>query len=138
MKLTTDQRSLPRRLALLGFSSYAEYLDSEHWKSVRARYRASKVPDYCARCGGPGENLHHKTYERLGREWLRDLVLLCRPHHEAVHRHQREQMENGTYRGLAAATRDVVNGPRKPRRPKKKPADSKASFLAWYRRRAFS
>lgn len=45
-------------------------------QSWRAKYR-------CEACGqGPPLELHHKTYDRLGRERIADLELLCRGCHE--------------------------------------------------------
>lgn len=37
-------------------------------------------------CGSKGNlQLHHRTYKRLGREHLSDLVPLCKIHHEQAH-----------------------------------------------------
>ena len=39
----------------------------------------------CERCGHPHSlELHHKTYERLGRELTSDLEVLCRRCHESA------------------------------------------------------
>lgn len=73
------------RLHALGFSSYAEYLNSDHWHNFRKAYRESGRPRVCAVCGASPIQLHHHTYDRLGREPLDDVTPLCRPHHEAVH-----------------------------------------------------
>ncbi len=73
------------RLSPLGFTNYAEYLASEHWQDVRRLYRESDRPQRC-RCGARGAHLHHLTYERLGAELLTDLLLLCQPCHERIHR----------------------------------------------------
>jgi hypothetical protein len=35
--------SIPSRLAELGFASYREYLASDHWADVRARFSRSKL-----------------------------------------------------------------------------------------------
>lgn len=64
---------------------YAAYLRSEHWRDVKARYRASNLPQTCTVCGDPKVALHHRTYQRLGRERLTDLVPLCREHHVKAH-----------------------------------------------------
>lgn len=46
------------------------------------------VAERLASGDGPYD-LHHRTYVRLGCERLRDLVPLCRRHHEALHAYQR-------------------------------------------------
>lgn len=63
------------------------YLQSAHWAQTRERYEAdARAPHCCAVCGAPRYELHHRTYERLGAEQTRDLMALCRQHHEALHR----------------------------------------------------
>lgn len=85
-----------RKLAELGFSTYAEYLESPHWKSLRALYfKKVQPPEVCNRCRvlfwaselvyGSQLNLHHKTYERLGAEEFSDLEPVCRRCHELEH-----------------------------------------------------
>lgn len=71
---------LPRR-------EYHRYLSSPKWQEVRRRFWQSKLPKCCYVCSIKNVpfDLHHKTYRRLGRERLTDLVLLCRPCHEQVH-----------------------------------------------------
>lgn len=68
--------------------TYQEYLRSEHWKDVRARYWASKLHNRtCYVCGSAkGLEVHHRSYRRIGREKLHDLCLLCRSCHEQTHR----------------------------------------------------
>src|SRR5690348_9129199 len=73
------------RLRSVGFSSYADYLKSDHWREFKVKYRASGASVWCAVCGGGGIQLHHHTYERLGCELPTDVTPLCRGHHEAVH-----------------------------------------------------
>lgn len=67
---------------------YLDYINSPEWHSVRERYFASSLPQVCWCCDKPresGYHLHHKTYLRLGREYLSDLVLLCKLHHDQLH-----------------------------------------------------
>lgn len=65
--------------------TYREYLASDHWKELRARYYA-RYPRQCKACGATRDiQLHHRTYKRLGKEWLMDLVPLCAEHHKALH-----------------------------------------------------
>jgi len=73
------------RLRHLGFSSYADYLSSTHWAEFRQKYFLSQRPKTCLVCGDGRIQLHHVTYERLGQEKLKDVVPLCRKHHEDVH-----------------------------------------------------
>lgn len=61
------------------------YLASPRWAMKKDAYRASGRPQACLMCGAERVDLHHRTYKRLGRERLTDLVPLCRTHHEAVH-----------------------------------------------------
>ena len=67
--------------------SYSDYLKSDHWRLLKARYWKSKMPKVCGRCGsraGPYD-MHHKTYKRMGREHLKDITPLCRGCHQATH-----------------------------------------------------
>ncbi len=79
-------RNTPERIAYLRSLPYDEYLRTEWWQ--RLRIAALKRANYrCfngARHRGP-LNVHHLTYERLGTELDRDLQVLCRKCHEAVH-----------------------------------------------------
>lgn len=77
-----------RRLRDLGYDSYADYLRSEHWAATKARYAASALPKGCWVCGHCPADLHHRTYARLGREHLPDLLPLCRKHHQQTHEHE--------------------------------------------------
>lgn len=73
------------KLSALGFASYADYLNSAQWRTVRQRYFASDLPQDCM-CGA-SENLqlHHLTYERAGAEQLTDLTPLCAQCHVMIH-----------------------------------------------------
>ena len=68
-------------------SEYREYLQSEHWKDVKRRFRKSKLATgRCYICGSGGRlDIHHKSYKRLGKERLNDLIELCRDCHSMVH-----------------------------------------------------
>lgn len=71
-------------------SSYAAYLHSDHWKNLRKE--TLEVTTSCERCSMPrwlaaivydqDLHVHHKTYERVGREDSRDLEVLCRRCHD--------------------------------------------------------
>lgn len=65
--------------------NYYDYLRTPAWEQVRedalarARYR-------CQTCNSPDDlHVHHRTYERLGKERPDDVVALCRTCHNAVH-----------------------------------------------------
>ncbi len=72
-------------LKRLGFATYREYLTSDHWRDVKARYAASDLPKFCIGCSAPYQVLHHRTYTRLGKEMLLDFVPLCHGCHEKIH-----------------------------------------------------
>jgi hypothetical protein len=63
------------RLRRLGFKDYDAYLRSPQWASLKARYRASDLPQACVLCDEELVQLHHVTYERVGEE-LTDLAPL--------------------------------------------------------------
>ncbi len=69
------------------FSSYAEYLESETWRSKREEIfeRANGIcekPD----CPHPLEDVHHIWYPHVwGKEPLTALIGLCRQHHQNEH-----------------------------------------------------
>jgi len=68
--------------------TYQQYLQSEHWQDVRKRYWKSKLYNGgCYACGAKNKplQLHHKTYKRIGKERLNDLLLLCADCHKASH-----------------------------------------------------
>lgn len=67
--------------------TYQDYLQSEHWKLLKQRYKASRLHQFCISCG-TYENLdmHHKTYKRIGCEYLGDLTPLCRNCHTNTHK----------------------------------------------------
>jgi hypothetical protein len=84
------QVTFKERLANLGFDSYDDYLRSDHWQEFRKRYRESHLPQSCLGCRSARYELHHHTYERLGKEILMDVMPLCRDCHEKVHRYAKE------------------------------------------------
>lgn len=77
----------PEQVAALRSLDYREgYLHTEQWKRTREETIAA-CGHSCQRCGDHQRSLdvHHLTYERLGAEEPRDLVVLCRRCHQAVH-----------------------------------------------------
>lgn len=69
------------------WNNYSEYLQTLHWKKIRETY--FNDPDTLKKCYvcdyGGNLQLHHKNYERLGRELLTDLLPLCKHCHKNVH-----------------------------------------------------
>ena len=73
--------------------TYQQYLASDHWQELRRRVWASPMHKRrCYACGAKERlEVHHKTYKRIGHEWLMDLCLMCRDCHQAAH----DQEKNG-------------------------------------------
>lgn len=65
---------------------YREYLRSPEWLA-RRQWKLDEAEGRCQICnaGGDGLEVHHRTYERLGRERQADLVVLCPGCHEKFH-----------------------------------------------------
>ena len=87
--LAWSLRRLERRLA------YRDYMASPRWFARRKRWAAELAARHtaapgCAVCGGAWslsrDDLHHRSYVRLGHEADEDLVALCRPCHREVDR----------------------------------------------------
>lgn len=96
-----------QRLMKMGFQSYGAYLSSEFWVEAKRRWRQAGLPRQCAVCGSNAYQLHHITYERLGREKPGDLLPLCHDHHRAVHAAERDRAPGSsalTIRQVVAAT----------------------------------
>lgn len=69
-------------------STYAEYLTTKHWRILRMRV-ALRERFYCEKCKRRiwiDFQIHHKTYKRIGKEWLKDLMFLCVDCHKAIHK----------------------------------------------------
>jgi hypothetical protein len=72
-------------LAILLSMPYKEYLQTEHWQMLRKS--ALRRSGYsCELCSSRSSlNVHHKTYERRGREYASDLTVLCYNCHAKFH-----------------------------------------------------
>lgn len=75
--------------------AYATWMGSPDWRARRRAWLEAFVARHgaeprCAACGGPWSlehgDLHHRTDDRLGAEADSDLLPLCRPCHDALHR----------------------------------------------------
>jgi hypothetical protein len=91
----TGVMSIPGRLQALGYETYRGYLKSTHWADVRSRFFRSKLVSRTTEgricCGACGKcdvrlSVHHRTYKRLGREWMMDLMMVCDDCHSEVHK----------------------------------------------------
>jgi 5-methylcytosine-specific restriction endonuclease McrA len=67
--------------------TYREYLKSAHWQSLRERKKTRDADRRkCLICKETQSlHLHHKTYKRLGKEYLGDVIWLCKDCHYLVH-----------------------------------------------------
>ena len=60
---------------------YKRHIGSKQWRTTKQRLLLERGAQ-CQRCGrGPPLTLHHKTYERFGRERDDDLELVCEECH---------------------------------------------------------
>lgn len=59
-----------------------------YWFNLRdhARSRGCGKCEYCQR--RPARALHHRTYEREGRERLEDVMMVCDSCHDLIHGHK--------------------------------------------------
>ena len=67
-------------------SQYVDYLKSREWQELRRlvfRFYGGR----CALNARHTKHLetHHRTYERLGRERVDDIIVLCRDCHQRYH-----------------------------------------------------
>ena len=74
------------KLIIFDFKKYEEYLKSEIWKESRKRFisKQKKLECFCCKLN-TNLQVHHRTYARLGKEYLTDLVLLCGDCHKKTH-----------------------------------------------------
>lgn len=99
---STNTVSFRVKLRKLGYTSYRDYLASDHWRALRRAYCEAGLPQCCLACGSPWFQLHHRTYTRLGREQLGDLLPLCGDCHTKVHEYER------THRTTIQATHKIL------------------------------
>lgn len=82
-QLTNEMFPLLHNLAS---NDYKHYLQSTHWRQL-SRRKKQESNYTCEICHHKGEiHVHHKTYERLGRELLSDLMSLCKYCHKIIHK----------------------------------------------------
>ena len=71
--------------------NYKDYLKTEHWKILKTNYHLSVLPQKCLVCGNEKFELHHRSYVRLGKELLLDLIPLCRNCHYKIHEYLKKE-----------------------------------------------
>ncbi len=65
---------------------YRDYLHTDEWQQ-RRRFLFRRVGYRCQICnGGSRLEVHHRTYDRLGKERVDDLTVLCDECHRAFHK----------------------------------------------------
>ena len=83
-----EYKLMKNNLCSMGFESYSEYLLSDWWIDKRQAIFVVKKKR-CQLCGSKKKvSIHHKTYEHLGNEPLKDLMILCGVCHEHEHNRQ--------------------------------------------------
>lgn len=78
---------------------YNKYMQSSQWKRLR-EYKIEQAQYACEWCGitkwSVPLEVHHRTYKRLGRERLDDLLVLCKECHEKAHGGTKKSKPNST------------------------------------------
>lgn len=65
---------------------YDEYMNSKQWRRIR-KWVLTFWGNKCALCTSSIRmSVHHRTYERLGKELLTDLIALCGRCHNVHHK----------------------------------------------------
>lgn len=68
-------------------SEYHRYLSSDAWQEKKAQV-LKRDGHRCACCNTETTEVHHKTYDNIGKEPFNDLTTMCRPCHEKYHNSQ--------------------------------------------------
>jgi hypothetical protein len=78
-----------QRVAVLAAMPYDEYLRTDHWRWMRRRALVA-ADERCQLCNAPNAlEVHHRTYDRRGRENDADLTVLCGECHAVFHEHRK-------------------------------------------------
>jgi len=80
---------------------YREYLETEHWDTVRRR-KLFEANYTCERCEIRGVlmDVHHLHYSTRGEEEMEDLLCVCRPCHKIVDKERKEEEREMEEEGL--------------------------------------
>jgi len=79
--------TLKKRIEIMGFESYEEYLDSPLWHNIRGKIK-KRFKNKCQACGSKKKlNVHHTKYgyKILYGDSFKGLYLLCQNCHKEVH-----------------------------------------------------
>jgi len=99
--------------------TYQEYLQSKHWKNKKKEYY-NKNKRKCTKCGSEKDlHLHHKTYQRVGNELLKDLTCLCANCHSEEHKRLNANKKSKVKKNPKKIKRNKQNNKRK--KKKKRP-----------------
>lgn len=80
--------AMRREVERLKALDYKVYLQTEEWKQTRS-FALNRAGLRCQMCNRATKlQVHHRTYERLGEEWLDDLTVLCGDCHKTFHEHR--------------------------------------------------
>jgi len=81
----------------LGYANYEAYLVSDHWLTFSNKVRMK----FCYVCDGEHIlQVHHLTYERLGKELPTDVITVCKGCHNQIHervRNKQASLETAHY-----------------------------------------
>ena len=81
----TSARLRAEREQRLTWPEYQQYLRTPRWAAMRD-HALARFDWRCAACHSPDHlHVHHRTYERVGAEYLTDLTVLCRYCHHVLH-----------------------------------------------------
>lgn len=69
---------------------YNMYLQSEAWKQ-KCQQVLERDDHKCVMCGRPADEVHHNTYEHIGKERLSDLASVCKTCHQDHHKKESER-----------------------------------------------
>ena len=115
------------------FGTYEKYRDSPAWKRKRDLV-IERDKGKCVWCQVEGRQVHHKTYENIGKEPLSDLVVLCGKCHKEEHHPPVPSDQQ-------SATQKVPREPSAPQSTTQQPsenpsgkASAKAAFIAYVER----
>jgi hypothetical protein len=66
--------------------TYSDYLKTVHWKNVKEEF-TSATGGVCQLCRHPNREiqLHHVSYENVGRETHKDIQVICSDCHARIH-----------------------------------------------------
>lgn len=81
-----QQKEALERIHMLQAMPYRDYLQTPEWQA--RRLKAMKRAGFrCQLCNAYGKrlNTHHRTYERRGKEYDSDLIVLCQDCHQIFH-----------------------------------------------------